>query len=73
MIGRHLAVSRGMGIFAFTQALTGFGSVIVSAGAGTQVSWIAHFSVSGAAQLVAATLGTFTGWIFILPDVRLID
>lgn len=71
--GPHFAVSLGMGISAFIQALTGFGFAIVSVAALTQVPWIAHSSVFNAVQPVAATLGALTGWILILPEFKRVD
>lgn len=71
--GPRFLVSLGMGLSAFIQALTGFGFAIVSVGALTQIDWIAHSSVFDAIQPVAATLGAFTGWFLILPEIRKVN
>lgn len=68
--GPHFAVAAGMGVSALIQALTGFGFAIVSVGALTQVPWIANSSVFNTVQPVAATLGAFTGWVLLFPELK---
>ena len=68
--GPHFAVAAGMGLSALIQALTGFGFAIVSVGALTQIPWIANSSVFNAIQPVAATLGAFTGWVLLFPEIK---
>lgn len=66
----ELIVAVVMGVAAFAQALTGFGFAVVSVGALSGLPWLSNSDLFDVITPVAATLGSVTGVLLLLPSVN---